>query len=373
MGLLPENSLLPVTANAKMLAQSLKARQQPRTQLTGQGLLDTAAIGLGPVPIVGDALGLAADASRFYNEPESRTPLNFGLAALGVIPFIPPLVSMGLGKLAQSQGKTLTAPSMTGPAKNQAGAIVYHGSPHKFDQFDSSKIGTGEGAQAYGHGLYFAENPAVAKEYSKISPMGPQPAPRRYLNGVELETGTPEYKAASLLESMTLPQARKLAKEWITNPSPHDDVAYYQKVYETLTQIPSKSAVKQKMGQNLYKVDLPDEAIAKMLDWDKPLSQQAPEVKKMIEATKSKLTQANIEDLGGDLSLLYGKDVTPSQFLNTWEALQGKTGIGETHLKELGVPGVRYLDGGSRGSGQGTSNYVVFPGNEGLLKILERQ
>lgn len=29
---------------------------------------------------------------------------------------------------------------------------------------------------------------------------------------------------------------------------------------------------------SLYKVDLPDEQIAKMLDWDKPLSEQAPNV-----------------------------------------------------------------------------------------------
>ncbi len=29
-----------------------------------------------------------------------------------------------------------------------------------------SKIGTGEGAQAYGHGLYVAENPGVANEYA---------------------------------------------------------------------------------------------------------------------------------------------------------------------------------------------------------------
>ena len=35
---------------------------------------------------------------------------------------------------------------------------AYHGSPYDFERFDMSKIGTGEGAQAYGHGLYFAEN-----------------------------------------------------------------------------------------------------------------------------------------------------------------------------------------------------------------------
>ena len=41
-------------------------------------------------------------------------------------------------------------------------------------------------------------------------------------------------------------------------------------------------------------------------------------------------------------------------------------------LRQAGIPGIRYLDGGSRGTGAGTSNYVVFPGNEGLLSILER-
>jgi len=102
MGLLPENSLLPVTANAKMLAQSLKARQQPRTQLTGQGLLDTAAVGLSPVPVIGDALGLAADFSRYMNDPSSRTPLNFGLTALGALPFVPPAAAIFAGPLAKT-------------------------------------------------------------------------------------------------------------------------------------------------------------------------------------------------------------------------------------------------------------------------------
>jgi hypothetical protein len=41
-------------------------------------------------------------------------------------------------------------------------------------------------------------------------------------------------------------------------------------------------------------------------------------------------------------------------------------------LRQQGIPGIRYLDGGSRGAGSGTSNFVVFPGEEGALKILER-
>ena len=45
------------------------------------------------------------------------------------------------------------------------GIRAFHGSPHSFDQFQSSAIGTGEGAAAYGHGLYFAGDENVAKSY----------------------------------------------------------------------------------------------------------------------------------------------------------------------------------------------------------------
>lgn len=46
-----------------------------------------------------------------------------------------------------------------------SGIRAYHGSPHDFEKFDIGRIGTGEGAQAYGHGLYFAENEGVARGY----------------------------------------------------------------------------------------------------------------------------------------------------------------------------------------------------------------
>lgn len=39
---------------------------------------------------------------------------------------------------------------------------------------------------------------------------------------------------------------------------------------------------------NLYHVDIPDEAIAKMLDWDKPLSEQAESVRKALGGTFDK-------------------------------------------------------------------------------------
>lgn len=60
-------------------------------EVTSQGLLDTAALTTAPVPVVGDLLGLTADAKRLYENPEERTPMNFGLSALGMLPFVPGL------------------------------------------------------------------------------------------------------------------------------------------------------------------------------------------------------------------------------------------------------------------------------------------
>ena len=40
-------------------------------------------------------------------------------------------------------------------------------------------------------------------------------------------------------------------------------------------------------------------------------------------------------------------------------------------LREAGIPGIRYLDQGSRGAGKGTSNFVVFPGEESKVRIME--
>ena len=43
-----------------------------------------------------------------------------------------------------------------------------HASPHSFRKFDTAFMGKGEGAQAYGWGLYFAQNPKVNRNYMNI-------------------------------------------------------------------------------------------------------------------------------------------------------------------------------------------------------------
>lgn len=79
-----------------------------------------------------------------------------GLNAFGAVP------ANALGSAGAKAPQALRA---SVPPRIENPIRAYHGSPHDFDKFDLSKIGTGEGAQAYGHGLYFAESEPVAKSY----------------------------------------------------------------------------------------------------------------------------------------------------------------------------------------------------------------
>ena len=238
---------------------------------------------------------------------------------------------------AQQAARNKLAELMT----NQAigAATVWHGSPHKFDRFDSSKIGTGEGAQAYGHGLYLAEAPDTAMSYrASVSSNGTK---------FGLEDG-PTHGIATLIAARGA-KGEEMARRG------------YADLGDKLE--PTIARAKQAIHENstLYKVDLPDSAIAKMLDWDKPLSQQAHITDKLNENLVLYPYDAKN---GRELYEAVAKNNHPMGGRNTTDA--------SSLFREAGIPGIRYLDGGSRGTGAGTSNYVVFPGNEDLLTILER-
>ena len=56
---------------------------------TGLHPMDVAAATTMGIPVLGDIVGLAADARMYAQEPESRTPLNYALSGLGMLPFVP--------------------------------------------------------------------------------------------------------------------------------------------------------------------------------------------------------------------------------------------------------------------------------------------
>ena len=111
---------------------------------------------------VADLTGNAPDPSRpgqmlpsFYENISGGNYLDAGLQALG-----------GAGDAVQMMGGVFPPALAVGAVmKAPRGIRAFHGSPYDFERFDIEKIGTGEKAQMYGHGLYFAENPKVARDY----------------------------------------------------------------------------------------------------------------------------------------------------------------------------------------------------------------
>jgi hypothetical protein len=90
----PTNQLDALTR--RQLQEAIRRRAGGRQTYTAplQDKLDAAAMGTMMVPGVGDVAGLGADAHRFATDPASRTWTNYGLSALGALPFVPPMVAM---------------------------------------------------------------------------------------------------------------------------------------------------------------------------------------------------------------------------------------------------------------------------------------
>ena len=221
------------------------------------------------------------------------------------------------------------------------GITAFHGSQHKFDKFDASKIGTGEGSQAYGHGLYMAENPEVAKSYQFAGRAA-------YTNNQAAEKA---YRALEVSNGDAV-----AAKAWLHKRGMEAPPEMRQQYFDAMNNFDSF-----KSTANLYKVDIPDEMIPKMLDWDKPLSQQPESVKSAMRTFfGERRFQQAISEHKFPHDILPNQGTKEAKFFT--EAMQG-----------YGIPGIRYLDQGSRAGGNGTSNYVVFPGVEKQLKILGRE
>jgi hypothetical protein len=309
---------------------------------------------------------------------------------------------------------------------NLMGLTAYHGTPHNIKgKFDISKVGTGEGAQAYGHGMYFAENPAVAEGYKNALAGKEQDiinnaierlvyinnkdttkiADALRLEGFNVEKITPELEASiKKIVQATDPTTNTVSKAGINE-------------YANLSKLVPKQG-------NLYKVDIPDEYIPNMLDWDKPLSQQPVVMKALRTEAEQKVKSRvldNLEneirsslppiDIGNDYMAMFsdanvkaGQEIkkqaleklkkmdlntqfekelesmkprdmnwnmTGKEFYELMSKNQGSAAKASEFFQRQGVTGIRYLDEGSRARGKGTSNFVVFEPSE--VKILEQK
>lgn len=271
---------------------------------------------------------------------------------------------------------------------------AYHGSPHKFDAFDLSKIGTGEGAQAYGHGLYFAENPKVAGSYREALSRNQVPLENptfsggvgygQYLNKLRYSGDDGAANAAEQLRNFLMEgdtrdrllfQGSDISKETsalkarLASQMEQAGPQYrgwYEDAIKGLDRVSKEIDPKDYAAGALYHVDIPDDEIAKMLDWDKPLRQQPESVRKAIEGWVGPEAFAELLKRGTTGRQLYSMAPAPNA-ANSNEAQK----MASEHLRSIGIPGIKYLDGGSRGAGEGSRNIVLF--DDKIPKIIKRE
>ena len=264
------------------------------------------------------------------------------------VPYGSPEGEMSLARAVNLGLNTVGIPGLAGGVPANAlgssakGIRAYHGSPHDFDRFDMSRIGTGEGAQAYGHGLYFAENPLVAESYDKAAKWryGGQNAETIYerVNDPRLERGLKTNDDWSKLnaqrgfwEKVILGRSpRQIIEDARLNSSNYgaNELAYIQSLN------PDKI---KRVGGNMYEVNI-NAHPEQFLDWDKG---------------------------GADLY----KEMARNQPSGLMSGIPQDMRASQKFAAE-GIPGIKYLDQGSRTAGEGSRNYVVF--DDKLIDILKK-
>lgn len=245
------------------------------------------------------------------------------------------------------------------------------GNPKPYDKFDYNKVGGpgGEGAQAYGYGLYFAGKKEVADFYRKKLTQ----EQKKYVDGKEFDIDIPEHYLADMISQYGDETRDTLELFAIRGGSPS-----VKKIAKTALELFDKGERPEIeyapiVFGKLYNVDIPDDH--EYLYWDGSIEEQNDLVKKFfknqihgykVQAAKSEKKWGDYSDPKQATSGKTGKDL----YRDLSEKL-GSDKAASDALREAGVPGIRYLDGGSRADGEGTCNYVIF--DDSRIKILAHE
>jgi hypothetical protein len=241
-----------------------------------------------------------------------------------------------------------------------------------YGRFRSDKMGTGEGAQAFGAGSYQAQAEPTAREYmerlasrsgirSFEDPSIPQ-LPSWVARGLEMGTPPTDMKAEfsnRLDEIIAKLNDPDTMQPWMLTPQKTT-------VEDTLKAIDAYVAGA-KLAQPGYMLKTkiyadPD----KLLNWDTPLAEQ-PHVLSAIddrfgdpEIVLPRMSLDPEKARGGDLYSTISRGMSSS----------GRPAASQT-LSEMGIPGTKYLDQLSRNNLEGgTSNYVIF--DPRMIEITDR-
>lgn len=235
---------------------------------------------------------------------------------------------------------------------------AFHGTGNSnvYDRFSYDKVGGagGEGAQAYGWGLYFAGKKAVAEWYKKR--LASPDVPRVLMNGGHRgNLGAVQTAARSVDQTLSKDAFRAKVIE-------HLDAHDYGEAADDIRS--GGITVDPQSYGKLYTVEIPDDG--DLLDWDKPLKEQPKKIKVLAERYVQGFPERST---GADLYRDLG------ELAQTMPEHQGKRRdqAVSDFLRAAGIPGIRYLDGSSRGDGDGSHNYVIFDDSRIVIQSYEQK
>lgn len=247
---------------------------------------------------------------------------------------------------------------------------AYHGTPYVFDKFSTEKIGTGEGAQAFGWGLYFTDVKSIAEWYANT------------LTAAKNEEATIDTKAPltyemeqyilEVVNSNGYTEQKQLEKYIENLPTKGYVPAKFEILKLALPYIKRDGLTIKRLNKNLYKTSLfkgkkPGDYT--LLEWDKPLTK---EQKRRIaeQGIKEGITSLAYLNENGVPTLNTSNEITAESYYKELQKsfLLGSPKEASLFLLRAGIDGIKYpAESIARGTTSDTArgfNYVIFDEND---------
>lgn len=232
---------------------------------------------------------------------------------------------------------------------------AYHGSPYTFDHFDLGAIGTGEGAQGHGWGLYFAQDKQIAKTYKDTLShhmygdndlqFNEEALNKLYSTLSDKAHTEADYDKLSVIENILITHT----EDDVLNNS--DEMFDTEAIKWWKTQR-ERYLNKEYKESTLFEVDIPEDDV--LLDEKRNINEQPKKVQQAVRKM--------YRSLGYKTSAL--KYVTGKEFYDTVAAEKGGQKEASEFINEHGIKGITY-DGGNDGK-----CFVVF--DDKAIQIINR-
>ena len=266
---------------------------------------------------------------------------------------------------------------------------VHHGGPSTWQpergypngRARLDKIGTGEGAAAFGWGFYAAEERQVASSYARSDLTGGivlegklQPVAKYDRSNVLAVRGLAYTVVGGDQDASTMSAIRSEFDKRLTTAADLDFLKeHIGEIFDksgtvgelktNLSELSRVEIVDRNPSISLYKLDIPDDVIPKLLDWDKPVSDEIAD--KIYKATDGGTSPRPMQKgADGEPIFVDGKNLTGQEIYESLTSREGSKQAASEFLSRAGIPGNKYLDQGSRGMLSRGNRFQVAGGDQ---------